>query len=449
MSWLIFVELALLLLCIVVGARIGGIALGTVAGIGLAILVFGFGLPPGAPPRTVLGMILCVITATASMQAAGGLDWLVGIAEGALRARPKAITFVAPAVVYLLVVLGGTAHIVYALLPIIGEVSRKAGVRPERPMSISAITSLIAVTASPISAATVAMLGFMIPLGLGLKEMLLISIPATFLGCMLGALAMARYGRELADDPEYQRRLAAGEIKEDAPAGKVALDAVALRRARGSVFVFLSAALLVVALGLVPSLRPEYSLVDAAGGERVEQLELAPAIMMTMLAAAGLNMLVFKASPKATLGSPVMTAGVVALISIAGLGWLGSAFFDGNREAIVGGISGVVEGAPWLFAVGLFALSVLLSSQAATVTTLVPVGIALGLAGPHLIAMFAATAGYFFLPTYGTLVAAVSFDQTGTTRIGKYVLNHSFMLPGLVAVVSSVLIGLGIASVVV
>jgi anaerobic C4-dicarboxylate transporter-like protein len=282
---MIFVELALVLLCILVGARIGGIGLGTVAGIGLAVLVYGFGLPPGVPPRTVLGMILCVITATASMQAAGGLDWLVGIAEKALRARPEAITFVAPAVVFALVVLGGTAHIVYALLPIIGEVSRKAGVRPERPMSISAVTSILAVTASPISAATVAMLGFMIPLGIGLKEMLLISLPSVFLGCMFGAFAASKMGRELADDPEYQRRLAAGEIKEGPAGASTFSDPVALRRARGSVFVFLSAALLVVALGLVPELRPRYSLPDATGGETIEQLELAPAIMMTMLAA--------------------------------------------------------------------------------------------------------------------------------------------------------------------
>jgi anaerobic C4-dicarboxylate transporter DcuA len=443
---MIFVELALLLLCIVVGARLGGIGLGTVGGIGVAILVFGFGLPPGAPPRTVLGMILCVITATASMQAAGGLDWLVSVAEKALSARPRAITFVAPAVVYLLVVLGGTAHIVYALLPIIAEVSRKAGVRPERPLSISAITSIVAVTASPISAASVALLGFVSPMGFGLKEILLIVVPSTFLGCMLGALAVSRVGRELADDPEYQRRLRTGELVETATAGGPGLDAARLRRARGSVLVFIGAALVVVALGLVPSLRPEYSLPVAGGGERVEQLELAPAIMMTMLAAAGLNMLLFGATAKKTLESPVMSSGIVALVSIAGLAWMGSAFFDGNRPAIVGGISRVVGGAPWLFAVGLFALSMLLSSQAATVTTLVPVGVALGLSGLSLVAMFPATAGYFVLPTYGTIVAATSFDRTGTTRIGKYVVNHSFLLPGLVTVVSSLLIGFGIAA---
>ena len=442
---MLFVELALVLLCIIVGARVGGIGLGTVAGAGLAILVFGFNLPPGVPPRTVLGMILCVITAAAAMQAAGGLDYLVGIADKALRAKPRAITFVAPVVAYLFTFLAGTGHVVYALLPVIGEVSRKAGIRPERPMSIAAIASQQAITASPISAATVAMLGLLAPMGLGLKDILMISIPSTLIGCLLGALAVSKVGPELADDPEYQRRLAAGEIQESG-SQTAKLEGVALTRARGSVIVFALAALLVVVLGLVPSLRPEYSVIGKSGAESIEQLELAPAIMMTMLAAAGIMMLVFKAPAEKTLKSPVMSSGIVALISIAGLGWMGSSFFEGNRQTIVGGISGIVQGAPWLFAVGLFALSVLLFSQAATVTTLVPVGVALGLAGPHLVAMFPAVNGYFFLPTYGTLLAAISFDQTGTTKIGKYVLNHSFQLPGMVATISAIGIGFLIAS---
>jgi len=441
----IFVELAILLLCIVIGARVGGIGMGTVAGAGLAILVFVFGLPPGAPPRTVLGMILCVISATASMQAAGGLDYLVGIAEKALRAKPRAITFVAPIVVYIFVFLSGTAHVTYALLPMIAEISRSAGVRPERPMSIAAIAGLFAVMGSPISAATVALLGFVVPLGLGLRDILLIAVPSTFFGCMLGALAVSRMGRELADDPEYQRKLAGGEIRAAASAPK--LEGAALTRARGSVIVFLSATVLVVVLGLIPSMRPRYSVLDNSGTESAEQLELAPAIMMTMLAAAGINMLVFKASPEKTLKSPVMSAGIVALVSIAGLGWIGSSFFEGNRTAIVGAISHVVEGAPWLFSVGMFALSVLLFSQAATMTTLAPVGIALGISGTHLIAMFPAAAGFFVLPTYGPVVAAISFDQTGTTRIGKYVINHSFIVPGLVTTISAIAIGFGIASV--
>ena len=274
----------------------------------------------------------------------------------------------------------------------------------------------------------------------------MISIPSTFIGCLLGALAVSRMGPELADDPEYRRRLENGEVK-DAAVPTTRLEGAELTRAKGSLIVFALAVVTVVTLGLIPSVRPRYSIVDS-GTESVEQLALAPAIMITMLAAAGIIMLAFKASGEKTLKTPVMGSGFVALISIAGLGWMGSSFFEGNRTAIVGAISGVIQGHPWLFAVGLFALSVLLFSQAATVTTLVPVGVALGLSGGSLIAMFPAVNGYFFLPTYGTLLAAISFDQTGTTKIGQYVLNHSFMVPGLVATISAIAIGFLLAQVV-
>ena len=442
---MIWLELLVVLACIFVGARLSGIGLGTVAGLGLVVLVFVFGLPPGMPPRTVLGMILCVVTAAATMQAAGGLDYLVVIADRALRIWPAGITVVAPIVAYLFTLAAGTGHIVYALLPVIAEVSRSAGVRPERPLSISVIASQQAITASPISAATVALLGLLGPSGVQLYEILLICIPSTLLGSLLGALAVMWKGPELKDDPDYQERLAKGLI---APAASTtALEGASLMRARCSVIVFMLAAVLVVVLGLFPSLRPDYTVVSR-GQESIETLDMAPAIMMLMLAAAGINMLVFRASATATVKGSIMNAGMVALISIAGLGWLGSSFFEGNRQYIIGGISGVVQQHPWVFAIGLFVLSILLSSQAATVVTLMPVGVALGLGAPSLIAMFPAVNGYFFLPTYATLLAAISFDQTGTTKIGKYVLSHSFMLPGMVATVSSVLIGFALAKMV-
>ena len=442
---MIWLELLVVLVCIFVGARLGGIALGAVAGIGLVAMVFLLGLPPGMPPRTVLGMILAVITAAAAMQAAGGLDYLVAIADRALRLWPAGITFVAPVVCYIFTLAAGTGHVVYALLPVIAEVSRGAGVRPERPMSISAIASQQAITASPISAATVALVGLLSPAGVHLQQILLISIPATLLGSLLGALAVMWKGPELKDDPGYQERLAKGLI--EAPASIAALEGTSLTRARGSVITFLLAAVIVVVLGLFPSLRPSYP-VTTSVGETVEQLQLAPTIMIVMLAAAGIMMLVFRASPVTAVKGSIMNAGVVALISIAGLGWLGSSFFEGNRQLIINSISSVVQQHPWIFAVGLFVLSILLASQAATVVTLMPAGIALGLGAPVLIAAFPAVNGYFFLPTYATLLAAISFDQTGTTRIGKYVLNHSFMLPGMVATCSSVIIGFLIAKMV-
>jgi anaerobic C4-dicarboxylate transporter DcuA len=442
---MIWLELLIVLVCIFVGARLGGIALGGVAGIGLVILVLIFGLPPGMPPRTVLGMILTVITAASTMQAAGGLDYLVVIADRALRIWPAGITIIAPLIAYVFTFAAGTGHIVYALLPVIAEVSRSAGVRPERPLSIATIASQQAITASPISAATVALLGLLSPAGVSLRQILLICIPSTLLGSLIGALAVMWKGPELKDDPIYQDRLARGLI--EAPRSRTAIEGKTLFRARGSVIVFLIAAALVVGLGLFPTIRPSYS-ISMNGQESIEQLQMAPAIMIVMLAASGINMLLFKASPVASLKGSIMQAGTVALISIAGLGWLGSSFFEGNRHLIIASISGVVQQHPWIFAVGLFTLSILLASQAATVVTLVPVGIALGVGAPVLIAVFPAVNGYFFLPTYATLLAAISFDQTGTTKIGKYVLNHSFMLPGMVATICSVIIGLVIGKLV-
>ena len=442
---MIWLELLVVLLCIFMGARLGGIALGTVAGIGLVVLVFVFGLPPGAPPRTVLGMILAVITAASTMQAARGLDYLVVIADRALRVWPAGITLVAPLIAYVFTLAAGTGHIVYALLPVIAEVARNAGVRPERPLSISTIASQQAITASPISAATVALLGLLSPSGVHLQQILLICIPSTLMGSLLGALAVMWKGPELKDDPAYQDRVAKGLI--EPPASTTVLAGKDLARARGSVIVFLLAAVLVVLLGLFPSMRPTYSL-SVGGQETIEQVEMASAIMILMLAAAGFNMLVFRASPVAAVKGSIMNAGMVALVSIAGLGWLGSSFFEGNREQIILSISGLIQQHPWVFAVGLFALSVLLASQAATVVTLMPVGLALSLGAPVLIAVFPAVNGYFFLPTYPTLLAAISFDQTGTTRIGKYILNHSFMVPGMVATASSVALGFLIARIV-
>jgi anaerobic C4-dicarboxylate transporter DcuA len=439
---MIWLELLVVMVCIFLGARWGGISLGTIAAIGLAVLVFVFGLTPGAPPRTVLGMILAVITAAATMQAAGGLDYLVVIAERALRIWPKGITLVATIVAYIFTFMAGTAHIIYALLPVIAEVSRKAGVRPERPLSMATIASQQAITASPISAATVALLGLLSGAGVRMEQILLISIPSTFLGCMLGALAVMWKGKELDQDPIYQERLAKGLVEE--PVAATALNPTQLRCARGSVMVFLIAAILVVVLGLFPSFRPSHSVL-ANGEESLEQLEMAPAIMIIMLAAAGVNTLLFRASPAVAVKGSLMNAGVVALISIAGLGWLGSSFFEGNRSVIIGSISTMVQQHPWVFAIGLFVLSILLASQAAAVVTLMPVGIALGLGIQNLIALFPAVNGSFFLPTKPTMLAAISFDRTGTTRIGKYVLNHSFMLPGIVTVVSSAVIGFLIA----
>jgi anaerobic C4-dicarboxylate transporter DcuA len=438
---MIWLELVVLLACILIGARLGGIALGTVGGIGLILFVFAFRLPPGGPPGTVIGMIIAVITALATMQAAGGLDYLVALAEKVMRRHPQYITFIAPVATYLLVLASGTTHVIYALLPVIAEVSRKADIRPERPLSISVIAGFQGVLASPISAATVAMIGLLTAANVSLPRLLSITVPSTFVAVLIGALSVAWRGKKLSEDPEYQRRLASGAVKPPEPSP--ALQAKQLLNARGSTLLFLAGIVVVVLIGMFPNLRPLYRIVEN-GAVDFDQVSMGMAIMIVMLAIAGFTMILFKASPETALKGTIMRSGVAAVISIVGVSWLGSSFFEGNRSFIVNGISNLIRDYPWAFAAGLFVLSTLLFSAAATVVILMPVGLALGLQPMLLVALYPAANSVFFLPTYGTLLAAVSFDQTGSTKIGKYLLNHSFMLPGMVTVVVAIVVALSL-----
>ena len=438
-----WIELIILFTCIVIGARLGGIGLGTLGGLGLVIFVFLFGLPPGSPPGIVLGMIIAVITALASMQSAGGLDYLISFATKVMRKKPQYITFVAPFVTYFLILASGTQHVIYALLPVIAEVSTKAGIRPERPMSISVTASMYGVISSPISAATVALLGALVSYNISLLQIMMVIIPASILGLIVGTLSVAWRGKDLKDDPEYQERLKSGKIQDSAASVEIAKEKIG--SARNSLFVFLAAIVIVVFIGIFPELRPSYEILS--GKESIiEKLEMGDAIMIIMLAAAGVMMIFFKAKPAEAVKGSIMNGGVVAVISILGVSWMGSSFFEGNKSEIVGGISSVIQQAPWVLALGLFVLSMLLFSQAATVVTLMPVGVALGMPLWVLIAVYPAVNGFFFLPTYGTVLAAVSFDRTGTTKIGKYLLNHSFMLPGIVCVIATTVFAFIISS---
>ncbi len=440
---MMWIELLILFACIVIGARLGGIGLGTMGGLGLVIFVFLFGLPPGSPPGIVLGMIIAVITALAAMQSAGGLDYLISLATKVMRKNPRNITFVAPFVTYFLILASGTQHVIYALLPVIAEVSTKAGVRPERPLSISVTASMYGVISSPISAATVALLAALVSYNVSLLQIMIVIIPASILGILVGTLSIAWRGKELKDDPEYQERLKSGKIQEATAAVEMAKEKIG--HARNSLLIFLVAIVIVVFIGIFPELRPSYEMLS--GKESIiEKLEMGDAIMIIMLAAAGIMMIFFKAKPAEAVKGSIMTGGVVAVISILGVSWMGSSFFEGNRLEIVGGISDIIQQAPWVLALGLFVLSMLLFSQAATVVTLMPVGVALGMPLWVLIAVYPAVNGFFFLPTYGTVLAAVSFDRTGTTKIGKYLLNHSFMLPGIVCVIATTIFAFIISS---
>ncbi|MBN6186279.1 anaerobic C4-dicarboxylate transporter [Aneurinibacillus sp. BA2021] len=430
MFWL---ELLVVLVCIFIGARLGGVGLGVMGGVGLAVLAFGFQLQPTTPPIDVMLMIVAVITAAGALQAAGGMDYLVQVAERMLRRNPDRITFMGPVVTYLFTFCAGTGHVAYSVLPVIAEVARESGVRPERPMSIAVIASQQAITASPISAATVALLGMLGGYDIQLIDILMVSIPATFLGCMLGAVAASRMGKDLNQDPEYASRVEQGLVP---PVTEHMEHHAVNKNAKRSVFLFLAAAFVVVLLGTFPELRPAW---ETDG--KLQRMAMPVAIEIVMLTTAALIILLSKVNVDDVVKGNVFIAGAQAVIGIFGIAWMGDTFFAGNMELLSGSIKGMVTSAPWLFAFALFLLSILLYSQAATVRALMPLGIALGIPPYSLIAMFPAVNGYFFIPNYGTIIAAINFDRTGTTRIGKYILNHSFMIPGLVSTVSAVVIG--------
>ena len=424
------IQLLFVLICIIVGARIGGVGLGVMGGLGVAILTFVFGLEPTTPPIDVMLMIAAVISAAGAMQAAGGLDFLVKIAEKILRRHPQYVTLLAPLVTYTFTFLAGTGHVAYSVLPVIAEVARETKIRPERPLGIAVIASQQAITASPISAATVALLGLLAGFDITLFDILKITIPATLIGVLVGAFASMKVGKELVDDPEYQRRLKSGELDNS----HIELNDIKnLFSAKLSVILFIAATVLIVLFGSIPSIRPTFD---------GRTLGMPSLIEILMLTTAAVILLVTKTSgAKAAQGS-VFSAGMQAVIAIFGVAWMGDTFINGNITQLTGSIESIVTEMPWLFGVALFVMSILLYSQAATVRAIMPLGIALGLNPMLLIALFPAVNGYFFIPNYPTVVAAINFDRTGTTKIGKYILNHSFMMPGLVATIVAIGVGL-------
>lgn len=428
------IQLIIVLTAIIVGARLGGIGLGVMGGVGLAVLVFVFGLQPTSPPIDVMLMIVAVISAASCMQAAGGLDYMVRLAEKLLRKNPSRITILSPIVTYLFTFVAGTGHVAYSVLPVIAEVAKETGIRPERPLGIAVIASQQAITASPISAATVALLALLSGSGITLLDILKISIPATLVGVLAGAFASLKVGKELQQDPEYQRRLSEGLLeKKTIQTTEVKPTAAA----KWSVLIFLLSTLSIVLFGSIEQLRPSFEV------DGVRSLMGMPELIeIVMLTAAALILLLTRTDGiKATKGS-VFTAGMQAVIAIFGIAWMGDTFLQGNLTQLVGAVEGYVTDMPWLFGLALFLMSILLFSQAATVRAIIPLGLALCISPYLLIALFPAVNGYFFIPNYPTVIAAINFDRTGTTRIGKYVLNHSFMMPGLVATFVAIATGM-------
>ena len=438
-TFLVLFQLFIVLALIFIGARVGGIGLGIYGMVGVFILVFIFGMHPGKVPIDVMLIIASVITATAALQAAGGLDYLVGLAAKFLRKHPTHITYYGPLTTWLFCLVAGTAHTSYSLLPIISEIAKNSKIRPERPMTVATIAASLGITGSPMSAATAAVISTDLLGGQGieLKDILLVCIPASLIAILVAAFVQNRVGKELEDDPEYQRRVREGLL--DPKAEAMAMEQMTSKpapHAKRAVLAFLLGVVLVVIFGSVPSLRPTFE-IDGA----VRQLSMPETIEILMMSMAALILLVGKANVKDAVSGNIFSAGMNAMISIFGIAWMGDTFFNGNIEFFKSHIAEIVTQYPFLFSVALFIMSIMLFSQAATVRTLFPLGIGLGISPLALVAMFPAVNGYFFIPNYPTEVAAINFDTTGTTRIGKYVLNHSFQLSGFITTFVSIGIG--------
>lgn len=440
MTLTILLQFIVVLTAIWMGARSSGVGLGLWGAVGLLVLVVAFGVNPTSPPTDVMLIILAVIMAASVMDAAGGIDFLVRIAERIIRANPKYVTIVAPLTTWTFTFLAGTGHIVYPLLPVIYETAHQNGIRPERPMAVATIASQQAITASPVAAATAAMIGLFAEKGMaqwGLAQILMICVPATLTGVLAAAVVSMFIGKDLKDDKVYQARLAAGLI----PSPVTAATRPPLKpAARLSALIFLAGVALVVLFGFFPGLR------TLPGAKAA--LAMPVVIEIVMMAVAAVMLVATKVTVDDVPKTATLRAGVVAVIGIFGLAWLGDSFIAAHKAVIVPAIGDWAKAAPWTFAFGLFFASVLLYSQAATTRALMPLGMALGIPPQFLIAMFPSVNGYFFIPTYGSLIAAINFDLSGTTRIGRWVLNHSFMIPGIVSTVVAVVVGLGLAQIV-
>ena len=465
-------QLLIVLGALWVGSRYGSLALGAISGIGLAILVFGFGLKPGTPPTDVIYIIIAAVTCAGIMQASGGMDWLIQIAEKMLRKHPDRITFLAPLCTFFLTVLVGTGHVVYTLMPIICDIALKKGIRPERPCGVASIASQVGITCSPIAAAVVAFVTISNAnhFDITIPQVLMISIPACLCGLMAAAAASYKRGLDLDKDPQFQAKLKDPEqYKYIYGNSATLLDKEIPQSAKNAVFIFLGALAVIVMFAAFPDLLPEYKQVQAikgaedltlASGVTITAKELAKAgvvasgftehgmvdlkmnivIQIVMITAAALMIIFCKAAPKKAVSGPVWQSGMVAVVAIYGIAWLADTYFSNYMSTMQVMLADIVKEYPWAIALVFFAVSVLINSQGAVVVAMLPLAYSLGIAGPVLLGVLPSVYGYFFIPNYPSDIATVNFDRSGTTVIGKYLLNHSFMMPGLICVSVSTLV---------
>ena len=439
MTFTMIIQLLIVLLALYVGSRYGSLALGAISGIGLAILVFGFGLKPGTPPTDVIYIIIAAVTCAGTLQASGGMDWMIQVAEKMLRKHPDHITFLAPLTTFFLTVLVGTGHVVYTIMPIICDIALKKGIRPERPCGVASIASQVGITCSPIAAAVVAFVtisnanGYMV----SIPQVLMVNIPACLIGLMCASAASYRRGKDLDKDPEFQKRLADPETyKYMYGSSATTLDKTISKEAKASVFVFLGALFVIVCFAFMQMIKVG----DVSLAKYLNIPKMNIVIQIIMLTAAACNIMFCKASPKKAVAGAVWQSGMVAVVAIYGIAWLADTYFANYMDQMKMMLGDIVEKAPWAIALVFFLVSVLINSQGAVVVAMLPLAYSLGIAGPVLLGVLPSVYGYFFIPNYPSDIATVNLDRSGTTVIGKYLLNHSFMMPGLISVIVSTLV---------
>ena len=477
MTFTMVIQLLIVLLALWVGSRYGSLALGAISGIGLAILVFGFGLKPGTPPTDVIYIIIAAVTCAGVLQASGGMDWMIQIAEKMLRKHPDRITFLAPLTTFFLTVLVGTGHVVYTLMPIICDIALKKGIRPERPCGVASIASQVGITCSPIAAAVVAFASISATNGFHVNnlQIIMITIPACLCGLMAAATASYRRGKDLDKDPKFQERLKdPAQYQYIYGSTATTLDKQISQSSKNAVYIFLAALGIIVLFSIVQmfggNLLPSYDTVQAVKGgpasitleggvtETAKQLASAGIVMegvtetvkkplamnlviqIIMISAAALMIIFCKAKPKKAVGGAVWQSGMVAVVAIYGIAWLADTYFGNYMKEMQLMLTDLVSAYPWTIAIAFFLVSVLINSQGAVVVAMLPLGYTLGIEGWVLLGVLPSVYGYFFIPNYPSDIATVNFDRSGTTVIGKYLLNHSFMMPGLICVITSTIV---------
>lgn len=428
-SLLFWIQLVLLLVIIYFGIKFGGVALGMLGGLGVTLLVFIFGVAPAKPPIEVMLIIIAVSTTSATLEATGALSLIVKFAEKILRKNPDFIVFLAPLSTFSLTMLVGTGHAVYPLLPVIYDVAIKKGIRPERPMAVASISSQLGITASPISAAAAAIIGVFATAGfhINLVDILKITIPSCLIGLLLAATWSLKRGKDLENDPEFQAKINDPEQRKYIFGDLDESNLKTNKQSGKSLILFLLGIVTIVVLAIFPEkLLPM--------GEDDKPLKMSVVLQFVMLAVGAIIIFVTQISAKKVSDTKVFNAGMVAVVMIFGIAWMSETVIEGNKPYILYLISDLVKENPWTFAIAMFCVSAFLKSQAATLLVMLPLGISLGIPETTLIACIPASYAYFFFCFYPSDLATINFDRSGTTKAGSWILNHSFMIPGLIAV---------------